>query len=73
MANTNGNRSGSRPAGSRARSVGPAGNMHPNGAILGDNDDSMWRRGKWKAAAKAAIKPNAKLDNWFGKMHKVNQ
>lgn len=36
------NKSGGKPSGSRARSVGAAGSMHPNGAILNSDDSAEW-------------------------------
>jgi len=66
MSKGNGGKSGGKPSGSRARSVGAAGGGHPNGAILDDTAEVMAERSqRFKAWAKGyrdqRLKPNPKL------------
>jgi len=68
MANAN-KGAGSKPTGSRARSVGAAGHMNPVGAILDDADFIMKRRRSnfdmWKATRSPKQTRNADVEAWF--------
>lgn len=57
---------GSRPTGSRARSVGAAGNMHPNGGVLDDQADVLaMRKQRFRAWADGHTKAKLKENPWI--------